>query len=134
MFNDALNTIRDSQSDLEKTISIYTSGISGRPLVDIIENAKDITVITDLPGFKKENIKIDIGETTLEINAEFQEEKLQEGSTYVKRERKYDEIQRLIDLPARIKIDSAKAEFENGILKVTLPKQEQEEKYQVTVD
>ncbi len=127
VFNDTINAIRESQSDLEKTISGYTSGISGKPLVDVIDDGDNIIVKADLPGFQKENIKIDISDAALEIIALFQEEVLEGGASYIKRERKYDEIQRIVELPAKIKIDYAKAAFENGVLQVTLPKLEKTE-------
>jgi HSP20 family protein len=134
MFNDVINTIRESQSDLEKTISGYTSGVSSRPLVDIIENANVIMAIMDLPGFKKENIQVDIGEAALEIVAEFQEEQLPLGFSYLKNERKYGVINRKIDLPVIIKIDESTAAFENGVLKVTMPKLEKQDNFTVSVD
>ncbi|MCE5214136.1 MAG: Hsp20/alpha crystallin family protein [Methanobacterium sp.] len=134
LFNDALNTIKESQGELEKTISGYTSGVSGRPLVDVIEDYNNIIVITDLPGFKKEDIKLDISEATLEITANFQEDILEEGYSYIKKERKYGEINRKIELPVRIKIDESQADFENGILKVTMPKKEIEENLQIIID
>lgn len=136
IFNDAIKTIRQSQNDLEKTISGFASGISSRPLIDIIENSNDITVIADLPGFIKENIRLDISEASLEISARFQGEILEEGSTYIRRERNYDELKRFIELPVRIQIDKSRAEYENGVLKVIMPKLEQDqgENYKVTIN
>lgn len=134
-FNDAIKTIRESQNDLEKTISGYTSGF-GKPAVDIIENDAEIIVKADLPGFKKENIKVDIGADVIEIIAQYQEDALDEGSDYIKKERKYGEVKRILELPAQIKIDSAKAEFAEGILQLTLPKLEKPdaEKTEVKID
>jgi HSP20 family protein len=134
LFNDALNTIKESQGELEKTLSGYTSGVSGRPLVDVIEDHTNIIVITDLPGFKKEDINIDISEATVEISANFQDEALEEGYSYIKKERKYGEVNRKIELPVRIKIDEAQADFENGILKVKMSKKEIPENIQIIID
>lgn len=122
VFNDVFSAIKDSQSDLEKTISGYASGIIGKTLVDIIDQGDNIIVKADLPGFKKENIKIDVSDDILEINALFEEDTLEEGSNYVRRERRYNEIKRVVELPTKINIDHANAEFENGVLQITLPK------------
>jgi HSP20 family protein len=122
VFNDVFSAIKDSQSDLEKTISGYASGIIGKTLVDVIDQGDNIIVKADLPGFKKENIKIDVSDDILEINALFEEETLEEGSNYVRRERRYNEIKRVVELPTKINIDHANAEFENGVLQITLPK------------
>ena len=133
MFNDVMNALKDSQNDLERTISGYTSGSSDRIPVDVIEGVNEIIVKADLPGLRKEDIKIDISEYNLEISGQFQEEMLIEGANYVKRERRYGEIERMVDLPAKIRIDNAKAGFENGVLKVILPKMEIMEKESSTI-
>lgn len=138
MFNDVVNTIRESQSDLEKTISQFTSGSpSGGPagpLTDIIEDNDNITVKIDLPGALKDDIKVDIGEDAVEITVQYEEEVFGEGARYVKRERKNDVINRIIELPAKIKIEEATASHENGVLTITLPKLEKKETFGVKVD
>lgn len=133
MFNDVIGTIKESQNDLEKTISGYASG-SNKLLMDIIEDNTNVIVKTDLPGVKKENIKIDITEDTLEIRANFKDEILTEGANYIKRERRSDVLKRLVTIPAKIKIDDAIAGFENGVLTVTLPKIEKKESFKLHVD
>jgi HSP20 family protein len=120
-FNDALNAIKESQNDLERSVSGYASGFRKPPL-DIIEDDLNIIVKADFPGFRKENIKIDISDDVLEITALFLEDPLPEGAYYLKNERQYNEINRVIELPAKIKINSANAEFTDGVLQVTLPK------------
>lgn len=122
VFQDAINTIRESQSELEKTISGYTGGILNKPLVDVLEDDNNLIVRADLPGFQKENISIDMGDYTLEIVALYQEDPLEDGSSYIKKERKYDEIRRVIELPEKIKADLAQATFNNGVLQIILPK------------
>lgn len=133
MFNDIIGTIKESQNDLEKTISGYASG-SNKLLIDIIEDNNNIIVKTDIPGVIKENIKIDITEETLEIIANFKDEVLTEGANYIKRERRFDVLKRLVTLPAKIIIDDATAGFENGVLTVTLPKIEKKESFKLHVD
>lgn len=133
MFNDIIGTIKESQNDLEKTISGYASG-SNKLLIDIIEDNNNIIVKTDIPGVIKENIKIDITEETLEIIANFKDEILTEGANYIKRERRFDVLKRLVTLPAKIIIDDATAGFENGVLTVTLPKIEKKESFKLHVD
>ena len=122
LFNNALNAIKESQSDLERSINGYASTFSQKPRVDIIEDDLDIIIRADFPGFRKENIKIDVSDDILEISAVFQEEALLEGAYYVKKEREYNEIKRVIELPAQIQIDHANAAFKNGVLQITLPK------------
>ncbi|HOI71317.1 MAG TPA: Hsp20 family protein [Methanobacterium sp.] len=122
VFNDVFSAIKESQTDLEKTVSGYASGIIGKTLVDVIDQGNVIIVKADLPGFKKENIKIELGSNNLEIIALFDEDALGKGANYVRRERRYSEVKRAVELPTSIIIDQANAELENGVLQITLPK------------
>jgi HSP20 family protein len=122
VFNDVFSAIKESQTDLEKTVSGYASGIIGKTLVDVIDQGNVIIVKADLPGFKKENIKIELGSNNLEIIALFDEDALGKGANYVRRERRYSEVKRVVELPTSIIIDQANAELENGVLQITLPK------------
>ncbi|MCS7119007.1 MAG: archaeal heat shock protein Hsp20 [Archaeoglobaceae archaeon] len=86
---------------------IKETGIEERkPLVDVIETDNEIQVIAEMPGVKKEEIELKATERTLEIKAE--------GET-----RKYHEV---VNLPAEVNPDSAKARYNNGVLEVTLVK------------
>lgn len=134
MFNDMVSTIREKQEELEKAIADYTSNVPAKPVMDVIEDDENIIVKTDLPGVKKEDIKIDITEDTLEITANFEEETEVEDVNYIKRERRYGEATRLMKLPAKILMNESTAKFENGVLTVTLPKLEKSESFEVKVD
>ncbi len=122
MINDVVNTIRESQGELERTISGYTSGGSNNLLVDVMDGFDNVTVKIDLPGVKKENVTINVSEDALDVIALFDEESLPADVNYVKRERKQGELRRVVTLPAKIRIDEAAAAFENGVLMVVLPK------------
>jgi len=134
MFNDMVSTIREKQEELEKAVADYTSNVPAKPVMDVIEDEENLIVKTDLPGVKKEDIKIDITEDTLEITANFEEETEVEDVNYIKRERRYGEATRLMKLPAKILINESTAKFENGVLTVTLPKLEKSESFEVKVD
>ena len=129
-----VSTIREKQEELEKAVADYTSNVPAKPVMDVIEDEENLIVKTDLPGVKKEDIKIDITEDTLEITANFEEETEVEDVNYIKRERRYGEATRLMKLPAKILINESTAKFENGVLTVTLPKLEKSESFEVKVD
>ena len=134
MFNDIVDTIKDKQKDLERTFNEYTSNMPLRPTMDVIEDEEQITVITDLPGVKKENIKLDITEDNLEINAQFNQESEFEEKDFVRKERTYGQTNRIISLPAKIEINETSAKFENGVLTIILPKLEKKQTFEVKVD
>lgn len=95
----------------------------GFPKVDIIEHDNEIEVQAALPGIKKEDLNVSINNQTITISASTKEEKTEEGK-YFRREITRGEFQRTFSLPAEINSENAKAEFKDGILKVTIPKTE----------
>ena len=99
--------------------------------MDVIEDDKTVIVVTELPGVKREDIKIDITEDDLEITAQFNDEGKFDGKKFLRKERNYGKVNRIIKLPAKIKIDDSLAKFENGVLTVILPKLEKKETFEV---
>jgi HSP20 family protein len=126
MFNDMIDTLKEKQDELDRAVAEYTSKSQSKPTMDVMEDEETITVITDLPGVNKEDIKIDLTEDALKITAKFQEEIVAEDVNFYRRERKYGEAKRNVKLPAQIKMDETSAKFENGVLTVVLPKVEKE--------
>jgi HSP20 family protein len=76
------------------------------PLVDISSTDKEVKVIVEMPGIKKENIKINAYETSLEISSNDEQ-------------RKYHKV---IDLPPEAEIETVKSKYNNGILEVVFNK------------
>ena len=134
MFNDMVDTIREKQDGLERAISDYTSKVPEKLIMDVMEDDENIIVKTDIPGVKKDDIKIDITEDSLGVMAKFKRELEVEDVNYIKRERKHGEANRIIVLPAKIIMDETTAKFENGVLTVTLPKLEKKESFEIKVD
>ncbi len=81
------------------------------PMVDVMEEDDKITVVAELPGVKKENVKVKVGKDYVEIRAS-------NGKKYYKRVR----------LPAKVKPETAKANFNNGVLEVVIEKEEKKKK------
>ena len=131
MLSDIVNTIKDKQEELGKSLSDYSLSFQ-KPLADIMETENSIIVITDLPGVKKEDINIDVSEDSIDISAKFEEEINEEGASYIRKERSYGETNRSISLPAKINIKEATAKFNDSVLTVRLPKL-MEEKHKVDI-
>ena len=131
MLSDIVNTIKEKQEELGKSLSDYTTTFQ-KPLADVMETENSIIVITDLPGVKKEDIDIDISEDSIDITAKFEDEINEEGANYIKKERSYGETKRSISLPAQINVKEATAKFNDSILTVNLPKL-MEEKHKVDI-
>jgi HSP20 family protein len=93
--------------------------------VDVIENADGFVVKASLPGIKPEDLEITYNNNVLTIKGEIKEEKDIEEKRYHLRERHYGSFSRSLSLPGNVKTDAIQANFEQGVLRLTLPKSEE---------
>jgi len=103
------------------------------PLVNLLDKDDSFLLEAELPGVKKEDIKITISPNDVSLEACTSEEKEDTKADYYHKEIASGSFKRSISLPAEIKEDDVKATFENGLLKVTLPKLEKVERKKVKV-
>ncbi|MCL5023523.1 MAG: Hsp20/alpha crystallin family protein [Nitrospirae bacterium] len=95
------------------------------PSVDIYEEGNELVVKADLPGCKKEDIKIDIVENLMTITGEKKREEKASGEDYYRFERFHGSFTRTFELPIGMDTAKAKAHYENGVLEVRIPKSEE---------
>ena len=88
---------------------------------DVIDTGDAFKLESELPGFKKEDIKIDIENDCMTISAERKTDNKEEKDNYVKRERYYGSFSRSFDVSG-INVDGIEAAYNDGVLTVTLPK------------
>lgn len=96
------------------------------PLVDVEESDKEYTIKAELPEVKKEDVKVEIQNGSLRISGERKLEKEEAGRRFHRVERSYGSFERSFSLPEGTKKGDLKAEFKDGLLKVHLPKTEEE--------
>jgi HSP20 family protein len=102
--------------------------------VDILEHENNIEVQAALPGVKKEDIEISIDHQTITIRSTTkEEEKEEEKGKYCHREIMRGEFQRTLSLPDNIDGEKAQASFQNGILKVVIPKCEKNKRKTIEI-
>jgi HSP20 family protein len=106
------------------TRPISMSGGSVVPAVDLYQNANEVVVKASLPGLKAEDVQISVTADVLTLRGEFKEETEQNEKTYHLRENRYGAFERQVMLPIDVQTDKAKADFENGVLTIVLPKVE----------
>lgn len=92
------------------------------PALDIEETKEAFKLSAELPGMKKEDIKISFSDGRLSIEGERAFEKEEKDKTFHRIERSYGKFRRMISLPREVEADKAKASYEQGILTITLPK------------
>ena len=93
--------------------------------LDVCETDADLVVEASLPGFGSDDVDISVVGNTLTIKGEKKQEEEKEVGKYHYLERRRGAFQRAITLPAEVNADAAEAVFENGELKLTLPKVEE---------
>ena len=96
------------------------------PPFEITESEKEITMTVELPGLDKNDVKIDIDDNVLTLRGEKKAEHTEqdEKNEFFLEERSYGVFERSFTLPPTVNVDKVGAQFENGVLKITLPKSE----------
>ena len=98
------------------------------PAVNLSEEEGKYNVELSAPGFEKNDFKIELNERILTVSGKHQEEKEMKEKTFSRKEFNYGSFQRSFSLPEEINEEAIDAQYENGILKITLPKKAQEKK------
>jgi HSP20 family protein len=98
------------------------------PAVNISENKEKFEVSLAAPGMKKDDFNIDVEGNTLTISAETREEKEEKDERYTRKEYSYSSFSRTFSLPEGVNKDKIDANYDNGVLKLSLPKTEEAKK------
>lgn len=109
---------------------LFRRSQSNLPAVNISEDDKSFCVDIVAPGFKKEDFKVNVEDDMLTISAEVKSDKTEEDKNkqYTRREYSSSSFTRSFKLPDNATDDNISAEFNEGILKLTIPKSEQQVK------
>lgn len=94
------------------------------PHVNITESKGAFKLDLLAPGFSKEDLKMNVEDSTLTISAEKKSAAPAEGDRYTRREFAFSAFKRSFRLPETVTVDGIKAEFNNGVLSVSIPKSE----------
>lgn len=95
------------------------------PAANISENEKSYNIDISAPGIKKDDFKIKVENNVLTVSSEKENEKMEETEKFTRREFVYGSFCRSFTLPKIVETDNIKASYENGILKIELPKKEE---------
>lgn len=95
------------------------------PAIDMFQTDDEIVVKAALPGFKPDEVQINVTGEVLTLKGEVKQQDEKKERAWHIREQRFGTFERSIVLPTDVVADKAKAEFENGILTVTLPKAEE---------
>ena len=103
------------------------------PAVDIFETKHELVVKADLPDIKPEELDIRVESNILTIRGERKFEKKVNENNYLRVERSYGSFSRSFSLANSVKTDAIKADYQNGVLTLSLPKREEAKPKQIKV-
>jgi len=111
----------------------FNNGGWSSPAVDMYQTDDEVVVKAALPGFKADEVQINVTGDLLSIRGERKSDDEQKEKSWHIREHRWDSFERSITLPTDVVSDQADASFENGILTIKLPKAEEVKPKTITV-
>jgi HSP20 family protein len=108
-------------------------GKVGVPKINLSETENDYEITAEIPGLKKEDIKINLKENYITISGERKTEKEEKDKHYYLNETTYGKFSRTIKIPGKIKTENVNATYENGILKLKFEKKDEEKIKEIDV-
>lgn len=122
---------------LNDTVRLFDDNVSERmvwnPSVDMEENENSFVITAELPGIKKDDIKISVVDNKVAISGEITEEKDVQKKNYFLKERARGKFGRTITLPTAIDSNNVDASYKDGVLTLNLPKVEEAKPREITI-
>ena len=130
---DPFRELRGLQDEMTRLFSGVAGQGSGEelttgqwfPKVDIFENKDHLVLEAELPGMTRDDFDLSFENNVLTLKGERKFEKKTDEGSYHRVERSYGNFTRSFTLPQTVTAEGAQAEFDNGVLHVTLPKREE---------
>jgi HSP20 family protein len=104
------------------------------PAIDVEETNESMILRAEIPGMKKEEIKVTVADDTVTISGERRHEAEQKGKTFHRVERVWGSFQRTIVMPVSIQGEKAVASYKAGVLELVLPKAERVKAREIAVE
>jgi HSP20 family protein len=118
-----LALMRSVGEGVDHMIGITPGAQAGRwtPAIDFEQCDGQLVVTAELPGLKKDEVKVELTDGTLVITAEHNREHKSDDEGLYRLERRYGQFYRSIRLPAGAKTDRVRAQLQDGVLKISMP-------------
>ena len=119
---------------LEDTIAAdLVSAVKNFPTMDIAEYQSEYVVIAEMPGVKKEDVKITFEKNLLTVQGQRKSSEIPQEARVLLNEMRVRDFSRSIRIPVEIEVNNLSAELENGMLRIVLPKAEEAKPKQIEV-
>ena len=108
--------------------SLLSRGRASLPALEMQESEKDYKLMAELPGMTADDVEIDVNDGVLTISGEKKEQRDEKDKGFMFTERSYGRFERRVQLPTAADEDKIAAKFENGVLTITIGKDNKAEK------
>ena len=125
LFDDSF--FRPSRSDDDLSLGTW------HPVVDMYDEDDKVVIKAELPGMDKKDIVVDVKDRVLTLSGERTYDNEVKEENYYRRERAYGKFQLAFSLPADVDADKIKADFKDGLLKIEVPKPEEQKPKNIMV-
>lgn len=117
-------SIENLRKEMEKAFSSFPASLPkiNHTSCDVIDEGNQFRVKLDVPGIKKNEIKLDVTENSLQISGQHKEESEEKKKNYLRKERNQISYHRTLPLSEKITTSKVKAKLTDGVLEIILPK------------
>jgi HSP20 family protein len=129
--SDFQNLLLPSTKALEKALSSMPTVRA--PVIDLQDCGKEYILKAEMPGFKKEDVEVNVYDDAVEISGTAGWKYDKKGERYICKERACETFYRVVPIPQEIKVEEANAELKDGVLELNLPKKTPKQTKKVSV-
>jgi HSP20 family protein len=131
---DPWRQMNDLQREMNRLFDFSSNQTGTRyPAINLWTNAENVLVTAELPGYDKNDVDISLTGDLLRLHGSRKAPECKEDECFHRQERNYGLFDREIQLPFAINQDKVEAEFTNGILKIRLPRAEQDKPKKIQI-
>ncbi|MFI5264454.1 MAG: Hsp20/alpha crystallin family protein [Candidatus Kapaibacterium sp.] len=131
---DPIRSLDRIETDMRRFLGNFNNGFASTlnfdgmyvPRADIFEDEDNMYIIAELPGMSKGDVKVSVADHTLTIKGRKERKEEKKDKNFHQIERSFGEFVREFGLPEASKEDRVQANFENGLLEITIPKEKAE--------
>jgi HSP20 family protein len=128
-----MDRVMDEWLRASNNLESAENGNALRLALDVSENESDFIIKASVPGINPEDLDISFSDNMLTIKGEIHEEHTDENERFHLRERRVGQFMRTLSLPVAVNADNIDANYENGVLTLTLPKAEETKPRKISV-
>ena len=121
------------EKEIEKFFDVFSRNDHFAPACEINDGEKFYSIGLDIPGLTPDEIEIEVKDNRLHISGERKASDNSQKQNVLRSERRYGKFERVFGLPQNVDSDAIEARFENGVLEITLPKEEKSQTKKISI-